>query len=343
VEKFRATKDRLGFEIGVGQISTFSTTTMHPGQRLPLVVSPTQPPESLAEFSLSHNSQIAAWLVEHGAVLFRGYNVRGTIDFDEFARSISDDRLKYIYRSTPRTLVANNLLTASEYPPSQEIPLHTENSYQSEWPRKVAFYCSVPATSGGETPLADMKRVSAVIGEETLGEFEARKVQYVRHYHPYIDVPWSIVFQTDDKEAVADYCDRHAIDHEWLDAETLRTAHVCQGAIVHPQTKVRTFFNQAHLFHYSSLGPEASREMIDVFGRDRLPRNAFYGDGGDFGSETLERIRSAFRSESVEFQWQAGDVLLLDNMQVAHGRRSFIGKREVFAVLLERYQHMTAQ
>jgi alpha-ketoglutarate-dependent taurine dioxygenase len=35
----------------------------------------------------------------------------------------------------------------------------------------------------------------------------------------------------------------------------------------------------------------------------------------------------------VRFTWEAGDVLLLDNMLAAHGRAAFSGQREVLVAM----------
>jgi alpha-ketoglutarate-dependent taurine dioxygenase len=316
----------------------FSAFPMRDGQRLPLVVSPSRSDIPLSDFSETKRDLIESWLREHGAVLFRGYRVPDIAEFDRFVLTISNDRLDYVHRSTPRTKVGNNIYTATEYPSTQEIPLHNENAYQREWPRKVAFFCRTAAISGGETPLCDMGRVTAIIGKARLDNFELKRVRYVRHYHPYIDVQWNTAFQTDDKDVLSDYCSKHSIEHEWLEHDVLRTTQNCQGIIYHPQTQSRIFFNQAHLFHFSSLGPIVAKQLLEVFGKTRLPRNAFYGNGEEIDLVDLEVVRAAYHDESIQFAWQSGDVLLLDNMQVGHGRRPFVGKREVFAALLDRYQ-----
>jgi hypothetical protein len=93
------------------------------------------------------------------------------------------------------------------------------------------------------------------------------------------------------------------------------------------------WFNQAHLFHVSSLGSEFAEDMIDIFGLEGLPRNAVYGDGEAIASKDLELIRAAFAKEAVAFSWQKNDVLLVDNMQVAHGRRSYVGTRTVLVAM----------
>jgi alpha-ketoglutarate-dependent taurine dioxygenase len=49
----------------------------------------------------------------------------------------------------------------------------------------------------------------------------------------------------------------------------------------------------------------------------------------------VEQIRQAYRQETVAFPWQKGDLLMLDNMLVAHGRNPFSGERKVIVSMAE--------
>lgn len=306
------------------------------GRRSPLVVEPVAPGEELPAWITAQGTLISEQLAEYGAVLFRGFRVERIEDFERFVAAVTPDRMDYVYGSTPRTSIGDRIFTATEYPPAQEIPLHNENAYQREWPMALALCCQVVAQSGGETPIADMKAVTAAIGNELMDKFERNGVRYVRHYRPFVDVPWQKVFKTEDRSALASFCAQQGIEHEWLDQETLRTAQVCQGTARHPQTGQRVFFNQAHLFHVSSLGA-AARSMIEVFGADRLPRQTYFGNGEEIPAEVLAAVRSAFVQSQLTFPWHAGDVMLLDNMQFAHGRRPYKGARKVVVALMNAY------
>ena len=203
----------------------------------------------------------------------------------------------------------------------------------------ISLCCLLPATGGGgQTPIADMRVVTAAIHPQVLDRFARHGVKYTRHYHPRVDLPWENVFQTNDREEVARICREHDIHHEWLDSKTLRTEQVCQGVADHPVTGETVFFNQAHLFHVSSVGPKAAEDMIDIFGRDRLPRHAKFGNGAEIEVEDLRAVRAAFDSAAIDIHWQRGDVIIIDNMRFAHGRRTFRGTRRVLAALLNPYR-----
>ncbi|NET49525.1 MAG: TauD/TfdA family dioxygenase, partial [Merismopedia sp. SIO2A8] len=51
----------------------------------------------------------------------------------------------------------------------------------------------------------------------------------------------------------------------------------------------------------------------------------------------LDEIREVYQQASVSFLWQEGDVLLLDNMLVAHGRKPFVGTRKIVVAMAEAF------
>jgi len=321
-------------------MSGFKDYLLSHGQRTPLVIEQTAR-GSLSDFMREHADRIDERLLAHGAVLFRGFAVSHVEAFDAFVEAASSRRMDYRYGSTPRSSLGDRIFTATEYPENLEIPLHNENSYQKTWPLKIALCCLVPAAEQGETPIADMRKVCAALRPDLVDKFEDKRVRYVRHYRPFIDVPWQKVFQTDDPATLAKFCVEHDIEHEWLDAETLRTSQVCQGAARHPVTGERVFFNQAHLFHLSSLGAKAAQSFSKMYG-SKVPRQTYYGDGSEIPSQDLDAIRNAFDSAKIVFRWARDDVLLVDNMQVAHGRRPFKGPRKVVVALMDPHSEQAA-
>jgi len=299
--------------------------------RFPLLVEPRRQESSL-EFLLESIDTLRELLLEHGALLLRGFGDSERL-FEPFVDAFSFERLSYVYRSTPRTAVSGKIFTATEYPADQHIPFHCENSYQRDWPMLLAFCCTEPAAQGGATPLADVRQVTARLPVTLVDEFRSRRVRYSRYYQPGADLSWQEVFQTQDREVVAAYCRANEIDFAWHGQEELSTSQVCQGTARHPALGVEVWFNQANLFHPSSLGSELEQMLVDMYGSDRLPRTAGFGDGSPIERRALAEVSTAFQQEARTFQWHESDVLLIDNMQIAHGRAPFSGKRTVLVAM----------
>jgi alpha-ketoglutarate-dependent taurine dioxygenase len=293
---------------------------------------------SLVEWAGEYRDWIETAVTEYGAILFRGFDVRTPPQFAECAQALCRTLVDYMYQSTPRTPVAQRIYTATEYPPAMAIPQHNENAYQRAWPLKLIFGCLQAAAEGGATPLARSADVTRRIGRELVEEFRRRRVMYVRNYGDGVDVTWETTFQTSSPADVDAYCAAHAITCEWLPGERLRTTQVCHGVATHPVTGAALWFNQAHLFHPSSLGPERHEALLEVFGESGLPRTARFGDGGEIEAATLDHIRRAYEAEAQLFGWQNGDVLLVDNMLVSHGRQPFTGPRNVVVAMGDLHQ-----
>ena len=283
----------------------------------------------LAVWSRAHLVRLEALAARHPVVLLRGFELRDEAAFARVRDVLVPKPAEYIYRSTPRSAVAEGIMTATEYPASEEIPQHCENAYQRDWPMRLLFCCLVSPENGGQTPLSDVAKVTARIDQADLDLVETRGIHYIRNYHTGFDLDWRTVFQTDQRTAVEAFCHSHNITFEWLDDGRLRTTQVCQGTARHPTSAERLWFNQAQLFHPSVLGHEMMEDMLDIFGADGLPRDARLGDGTAISPILLDNVRAAFAMETRDFDWRTGDVMIVDNMRAAHGRRPFTGSRRV--------------
>ncbi|NWD69713.1 TauD/TfdA family dioxygenase [Pseudomonas gingeri] len=270
-----------------------------------------------------------------GGVLFRGFQFDGEADFEAFACSFGHDLLTYDYASTPRTKLHSRVYTSTEYPAHQVIPLHNEQSYSRNWPMKIWFHCIKASEVGGETPIADSRVIYTQIDPAIRQRFANKRLMYVRNYGNGLDLSWEQAFGTEDRAQVERFCRENHIDFEWLDEDELRTRQVCQAVAQHPVSGEWVWFNQAHLFHISNLAPALRETLISIVGEEGLPRNVFYGDGSPIEESALEHIRGVLQRHQVSFPWQAGDVLMLDNMLVAHGRSTFQGTRKVVVAMAE--------
>lgn len=294
-----------------------------------LVITP-QVNLNIFEWVKENKSFLEDYLIKFGGILLRGFRIYSVSEFNKVVQILCPSLLDYVYRSTPRTNLGGKIYTATEYPADRSIPLHNENSYSHTWPEKIFFFSVIVATEGGETPIADSRRVYLNINRAIRDKFEQKGILYVRNYTPGIDLSWQEVFQTEEKEVVNKYCQDNNIEFRWnKNGPELTTKQVCQASIQHPISKVPVWFNQAHLFHISALKENDRISLIKELGEENLPRNTFYGDGESIEIEVLDYIRKVYNQEKIKFQWQKGDIMMLDNILTAHSREPYKGERKV--------------
>lgn len=282
------------------------------------------------EWAKENKDIIEDCLLKYGGLLLRNFGIYSVSEFNKIVQIICPNLLDYVYRSTPRTRLGGKIYTATEYPADRTIPLHNENAYSKSWPEKIFFFSVIVAQEGGETPIANSRNVYKRIDSSIRKKFEQNGILYVRNYTPGFDLSWQEVFQTDQKNLVNKYCQDNDIKFNWnTTGPELTTKQVCQSSINHPISGEVVWFNQAHLFHISSLEENDRFSLIKELGEENLPRNTFYGDGQPIELEVLNHIREAYNQEKIKFKWHKGDIMILDNILTAHAREPFKGERKV--------------
>jgi alpha-ketoglutarate-dependent taurine dioxygenase len=277
-------------------------------------------------------------LSEHGAILFRGFGIRSPSAFAGCVKSISDDLLDYIDGNSPRTKLGNGIYTSTEYPPEFFISLHNELSYSSHFPKRLVLCCIVAPRSGGETVIADSRAILKSLPAEIVEAFTKRQVKYIRNLHGGrgYGLSWQDTFETTDKAAVERFCKDASIDYEWRADGGLRLVQIGPGVMRHPKTNEQAWFNQADQFHPSNNPREVYQGLKVIHkGMDELlPQTACFGDGTPIEDSMLALIRDVAREQMVCLPWREGDVMIVDNILVCHGRMPYSGPRRILISMI---------
>lgn len=320
-------------------------STFDSGSTLPLVFSADgEVPADPADWAEAHRDEIETALHRAGAVLLHGFAISSADEFRAFCAAMSPELRNYVGGDSPRTDVADQVYTSTEYPAHLEVFLHNELSYAGWSPDRVFFCCLVPAETGGETHVADGREIYHRLDPAVRDRFEQRGVTYLQHLWDADDAPgigksWQETFETHDRGGVEAYLRESGMDFEWT-ALGLRTAATHPAVLDHAVNGERCWHNQADQWHRDMGGVKVSfggagDARIDprTAGVDTLGNHVTYGDGTEIDVADLHHVRAVTQSCEVVFAWHAGDVLVVDNVMAMHGRKPFTGDRRVLVAM----------
>lgn len=305
------------------------------GRNLPLVIEPNLRSVDLIDWLRNNMDFVSQALRQYGGLLFRGFGLKEKEDFARFLEATSIPLMHYREGATPRTQVSEKLYTSTEFPADQRIALHNELNYVQTWPMKIWFYCVTRAAEGGETPIADVRRVFNRLRPEIREPFIAKGWMLVRNFGDGFGPSWQGSYRVQDRGHLEDYLRSADVQFEWKDGDRVRTRQVRPAIACHPVTRETVWFNHVAFWHVSSLESKLRTELLAEFGEEGLPYNTFYGDGTVIPDPVVAELREAYDAETVAFPWEEGNVLMLDNMLVAHGRSPYSGSRLILTSMGE--------
>ena len=284
-----------------------------------------------------------------GFVLLRGLDVESDIDFEGvIAGSGGLHPLREILMSEPgRTVVDGTtfvLHTNALYKTGGTMRFggfHTENYYVADVPRFIAFFCRRPSTFGGETGLVNTAAVYDALDDATKARLEARP--FLTDAVPLERVAQRYDLSEDDVEA---FCAQHGLTvaEKWLLVYK-------PSVIEHPVTGER-----AININFSSEIALLERNLVAAFADDfrglqwmlhrrrwrreaRKPPRWRRRPGPEeprVGSVLDERIAPLMRKHYRAVRWRRGDVLLVDNLKMAHAGMPGFGPRLLRAMICNR-------
>lgn len=307
------------------------------GVVFPLSLAPTdsiQTVEQTVAYLKSNMTTLLDLLLKHGAILFRGFPISDAKDFNEFALAFGWQDLPYIGGAAVRTNVHGVVFTSNESPPDQPIPFHHEMAQVPKFPSYLFFYCDVPATEGGDTPICLSNVVYEQLNQEKpkfVEDLKQKGVKYTRVL-PEEDDPsspigrgWKSTYLTNDKKVAEERCTQHGGSYEWLPNGDLKTISKVLPAIrIEERTSKPTWFNSIVAAYFGWKDK-----------RNQPERAVTYGDDSPLNPEDVTRANQVLEENCVSFKWLKGDIILVDNKLVLHSRGTFVPPRRILAALFQ--------
>ena len=291
---------------------------------------------------------------EQGALLLRDTGLEAIHGFSEFLSSIGYNQLSYVGGTSPRTDKGKGVYTATDIPGDVTIVIHQEMSYLDSIPDYISFFCEVPPETGQKTNLiADMRRFTERLPVEFKQRYQGKRGRLRRKLPTtgkntgfYRDHKcWQESLGTDDRDEAVATAEQRGWEVSWTDDDFLViTQEPARFFRTHP-IHGEIWCNQAMLFQ-----PETSRLIAERDGRtqqvewlesamvdapDSLDR-VIMEDGSAVPREDCRIWFEMAVAEGTPYALERGDIIVLDNMLMAHGRSTFTGPRKIFTSLGDR-------
>jgi len=284
-----------------------------------------------------------ALILAHGGIVLRGFPTRTAEQFNALVGLFPGFQNGYAAGMSPRNKVTGNVLESTRMVEDFKIILHSEMAYMKNYPPRIAFFCRQAATERGATTIGPAREVLKRLPARLRERLEAHKIHVVRNYAPKGNsrdaaivadagqVGWDSAFFTEDRAEVEKICRKLGIEPTWNDDGSLTLVDVNEPFTVHPVTGERFYRNNLHTNR--TAGGDWGTESCASAG-ERRPSGHFLDDGEPLIPQDAALIRNILEDIELAWQWRDGDLMILDNLQVFHGRETFSGPREVMVALL---------
>ncbi|MFE6740325.1 non-ribosomal peptide synthetase [Streptomyces tubercidicus] len=332
----RPAPSRAATERSTAMVSSLSISLpeleQEPGTPPMLRVKPTG---SAAHWAAERRDALRALVAEHGAVLVRGLGMSDPAEVGAVLHGLGVAPLTERESFAVRQPYSEGVYSSSKWPPNQPMCMHHELSYTLEFPGLMLFACLGAPTTGGATGVADSAEVLDALPPALTERFEREGWLLTRSYHPEIGATLDQAFGTEDREAVERYCRAQAIAFSWQPDGGLRTTQRRSAVVRHPVSGRRCWFNQIAFLSEWTMAPEVREYLLDEYGPEGLPFNTRYGNGDPLDEDVVRLLNEVYEFHTARRPWEAGDLLLVDNVRSAHSREPFEGPRDVVVGLAD--------
>lgn len=265
-----------------------------------------------------------------GAILFRDF----IIDTNTFESGINNLNLK-LYdmkgSAAPRTSVSETLYTSNDSPPSEKIPMHHEMAQNINPPSYICFYCDIPSVENGETPIVDSREVLSYVKYKHPSKYQKLKqgVFYSRcmtledNPHSAIGRGWRNTFGVHNRKELESTIQNSSMSIEWIENDIARITTAITPAIRKECRSNQETFCNSIIAAYCGWNDNINDGKYAIK----------YCDGNFIEEEFILDVMEFIEKNKITFNWQKGDVLLIDNQLVMHSRNTFELPRKILTTI----------
>uniref|UniRef100_UPI0015F11771 TauD/TfdA family dioxygenase n=1 Tax=Pseudonocardia pini TaxID=2758030 RepID=UPI0015F11771 len=297
------------------------------------VVLTTAAPHGPAAWAAENRDTVRSLVTQYGHLFVRGLGLQDRAATAAVFGGLTDSLLGEREAFAPRRHLGDGVHSSTAWPANQQMCMHHELSYTLEFPGLLLFACIDPPAAGGATTVADAAAVVEALPADLVARLEREGWMLTRTYNDEIGASWPDAFGTDDRATVEAYCRGNAIEFGWTPDGGLTTRQRRLAVVRHPVTGVRCWFNQIAFLNEFTLDPDVREFLVDSYGPDGLPFTTRFGNGDPIGPEVVALINDVYTAHTLREPWQAGDLLLVDNVRNAHSREAYQGDRQVLVGL----------
>ncbi|KAG7693178.1 hypothetical protein KL930_004737 [Ogataea haglerorum] len=260
-------------------------------------------------------------LKNHGVVVLRH---TGTTDpevisryVEAIATSSGDAEFEQTGATAKRTIVTPHLSTANEGPSGMTIYQHNEFSRFLKYPSKLFFVCTRYKASGGSTPLVHGGELFAALEQiypDFLTELGNKGLTWRRRRK------------------------KPAFWWRNLSAGTTTSTRTTTSSVVQHSKPIRSY-KASETESY----PVLFNSIVAYYGDAKFKSNAYHKTAAleyDNSMPIPEKYLDELVEQSIKLayhhEWQEGDIAIVDNLQVSHGREPWAGERHILVSMWDR-------
>lgn len=262
--------------------------------------------EQSRSYPASSHAEIKHTLLEQGWILLR----HELYDVQRFSELMTALCQKLTYDPARENITQQSQKVDAG---TQAVGLHIENGTTPLPPDIIAFFSEVSATQGSQTTVCDGHEVWKSLPEQLKQKFAAPMT--ISRYLP--KQIWQKYVATALNIAEADTVTWEDLNKfiQMIPGQAISPAH--EGGV--------EYHLQMNMIRYDNLKgvPAFANTILGPSYNYQKPKFTF-ADGREISQELIAELAALCEQHTQEIDWQDGDVAIIDNKRLMHGRREIL-------------------